>query len=93
LVFVEVVMNAILKGFGLMGNQKLAWANVRKDYSDWHEFRIFWDGPRNWNEICSWAVEQFGPPGDRYRTYSNFDSMGFLFRDSQDYVMFALRWA
>jgi hypothetical protein len=93
LVFVELVMNDILKGLKLVEKQQLAWAERLENYSDWYESRVFWDRTRDWNELCSWVVTQFGPPGDRYRTHPDFDSMLFLFRDSQDYVLFTLRWA
>jgi hypothetical protein len=45
-----------------------------------------------WNEICAWAIEHFGLPGDRFITHANTDYMDFNFYDDLDATMFSLRW-
>lgn len=57
---------------------------------DWH------DGTDNipiWNEICAWAIEQFGLPGDRFQWVPNAWHMEFYFKDEQDAIHFMLRWS
>jgi len=37
--------------------------------------RIPWtikiDNEGYWNEVCIWAIERFGLPGDRFQTHAN----------------------
>ena len=57
---------------------------------DWH------DGSGDipiWNDICAWAVEQFGLPGDRFQWVPEKTHMEFYFKDEQDAIHFMLRWS
>ena len=53
----------------------------------------FWDTVSQWEEVCVWALEQFGLPGDRYTTHPVEYYMDFVFRDSRDAIYFKLRWS
>jgi len=66
------------------------------DHKDWHQFSVLWHKEmrfEDWNEICAWAVEQFGLPGNRFITQAGLASMTFHFRDAQDYEWMLLRWS
>ena len=58
--------------------------------------RIHWsreyDNESMWNEVCAWAIEYFGLPGDRFQTHANVDYMEFVFRSNKDALIMALRW-
>ena len=58
--------------------------------------RIPWvrdsDNLYRWNEVCAWAIEYFGLPGDRFETRANVDYMDFNFRDRKDALIMSLRW-
>ena len=57
--------------------------------------RISWQENHNipiWNQICAWAVEQFGLPGDKFETHATEDYMDFYFKDERDAIHFELRW-
>jgi len=58
--------------------------------------RIPWsrefDNETKWNEVCAWAIEYFGLPGDRFQTHANINYMDFLFKSNKDALMMALRW-
>jgi hypothetical protein len=45
-----------------------------------------------WNEVCAWAIEYFGLPGDRFSTAANVDYMEFHFNSPKDALMMSLRW-
>jgi len=54
-----------------------------------------WDGNPNmdnWNEICIWAIENFGLPGDKYSTELNEKAMCWHFKDPYDQMLMALVW-
>ena len=60
-----------------------------------HVVRIPWrhnDTISRWDEVCIWAIEQFGLPGDRYATHPTADYMDFVFESSKDAVYFTLKW-
>jgi hypothetical protein len=60
-----------------------------------HRVRIPWkkgDTIFKWDEVCMWAIEEFGLPGDRYTTHPTEDHMDFVFQYSQDAIYFKLRW-
>lgn len=40
-----------------------------------------------WNDICASIIEQFGLPGDRYKTEVSTDGMKFFFKDQRDCFM------
>ena len=58
--------------------------------------RISWtrnyDNDTYWNEICAWAIEYFGLPGDRFQTHANVNYMDFVFKSNKDALVMALRW-
>ena len=58
--------------------------------------RIHWrreyDNNTMWNEVCAWAIEYFGLPGDRFSTAANVDYMEFHFNSPKDALMMSLRW-
>jgi hypothetical protein len=58
--------------------------------------RISWerkhDNGKYWNEVCAWAIERFGLPGDRFTTHANIDYMDFVFKSNKDALLMALMW-
>lgn len=58
--------------------------------------RIPWtrdfDNNTYWNEVCAWAIEYFGLPGDRFRTSANVHHMEFIFNSKHDALIMSLRW-
>jgi len=56
--------------------------------------RIAWgpkfDESQQWNEVCAWAVERFGLPGDRFQSHANINYMDFVFKSNKDALMMAL---
>ncbi len=58
--------------------------------------RIHWsrkyDNIVMWNEVCAWAIEYFGLPGDRFSTAANVDYMEFHFNSPKDALLMSLRW-
>jgi hypothetical protein len=55
--------------------------------------RISWQENHDiptWNETCAWAVEQFGLPGDKYKTHATEEYMDFYFKDERDAILFEL---
>lgn len=58
-----------------------------------YSIRIYWkngDTISKWDNICIWALENFGIQGDKFITYSTKDYMDFNFRYEKDAVYFAL---
>ena len=58
--------------------------------------RIHWrrefDNGQMWNEVCAWAIEYFGLPGDRFETHANVNYMEFIFKSNKDALLMALKW-
>jgi hypothetical protein len=58
--------------------------------------RIAWDrdfeNTQRWNEVCVWAIEYFGLPGDRFHTRANVNHMEFIFTSDKDALMMSLMW-
>jgi hypothetical protein len=58
--------------------------------------RIPWSRKHNneykWNEVCAWAIEYFGLPGDRFQTHANVDYMDFVFQSNKDALVMAIQW-
>lgn len=58
--------------------------------------RIPWsrdfDNHTYWNEVCAWAIEYFGLPGDRFQTHANVYCMDFVFENEKDALLMSLRW-
>ena len=60
-----------------------------------HVVRIPWrhnDTISRWDDVCVWAIEQFGLPGERYTTHPVEDYMDFVFENSKDAVHFKRKW-
>ena len=61
-----------------------------------YKVKITWklgqDSTEWWNQACAWIVEEFGLPGDRYKTELTADYMIFDFDNKNDAAMAALRW-
>lgn len=45
-----------------------------------------------WDMICVYAIEEFGLPGDRFKTEATHDYMKFYFQDPYDAIIMRLRW-
>ena len=58
--------------------------------------RIYWsreyDNNSMWNEVCAWAIEYFGLPGDRFQTHANVNYMEFVFQNEHDALLMSIRW-
>ena len=58
--------------------------------------KIHWsrefENEKMWNEVCIWAIEYFGLPGDRFETRANVNYMEFIFKSHKDALLMALRW-
>jgi hypothetical protein len=58
--------------------------------------KIHWsrefENEKMWNDVCAWAIEYFGLPGDRFETRANVDCMEFIFKSRKDALLMALRW-
>ena len=58
--------------------------------------RIAWGrefhNKQQWDNVCAWAVERFGLPGDRFRCHAKTDYMDFIFISNKDALMMALMW-
>ena len=59
--------------------------------------RVPWDNRefgnvKMWNEVCAWAIERFGLPGDRFTTHATEDYMDFVFTSNKDALMMAIMW-
>ena len=58
--------------------------------------RISWvrkyDNSAYWNEVCAWAIEYFGLPGDRFQTHANVNHMDFVFKSNKDALLMAIQW-
>lgn len=58
--------------------------------------RISWsrefDDRQRWNDVCAWAIERFGLPGDRFQSHANVNYMDFVFKSNKDALLMALMW-
>jgi hypothetical protein len=58
--------------------------------------KIHWsrefENEKMWNEVCIWAIEYFGLPGDRFETRANVNYMEFIFKSRKDALLMSLRW-
>lgn len=52
-----------------------------------------WTYGDTWNEVCAWAVEQFGLPGDKFNFIPGENCMEFYFKDEKDAIHLMLRWS
>lgn len=55
-------------------------------------WKIGQDTDEYWNEVCIWAIEEFGLPGNLYTTTLTNDYMIYNFTKQEDAAMAALRW-
>jgi hypothetical protein len=76
--------------------EDIGWQIIMETNPDWHLVELKWEKGKDtsyfWNEACAWAVENFGLPGDKYMTHPKEDYMLFLFKNSEDAMMFTLKW-
>lgn len=72
------------------------WESILKECKDWYPVELKWEKGKDtsyfWNEACTWAIENFGLPGQNYVTHPNPDYMLFLFRHEKDAIMMTLKW-
>jgi hypothetical protein len=58
--------------------------------------RISWsrefENEQQWNEVCAWAIEHFGLPGDRFQSHATIDYMDFVFKSNKDALVMAIMW-
>ena len=54
---------------------------------------ISWNKTENWSDICIWAIDQFGLPGNKYMWHAKSDFMEFVFTDEKDAKHMILRWS
>ena len=58
--------------------------------------RIPWnrefENEKRWNEVCAWAIEYFGLPGDRFITDTNIEYIDFIFKNKNDALLMAIHW-
>lgn len=58
--------------------------------------RIPWDrefeNEKRWNEVCAWAIEYFGLPGERFVTDTNIEYIDFIFKNKNDALLMAIQW-
>jgi hypothetical protein len=56
--------------------------------------RIAWSrdfgNSEQWNDVCAWAIENFGLPGDRFQSHANVNYMDFVFNSNKDALLMAL---
>jgi hypothetical protein len=51
-----------------------------------------WDKNQKWNEVCAWAINYFGLPGDRYQCRLGMYHMDFIFKSNKDALLMSLMW-
>jgi hypothetical protein len=47
---------------------------------------------QNWVEACTWAIEQYGLPDEKFTTHPSDNGMDFYFKDQRDAIVFELTW-
>lgn len=67
--------------------------SVTKEYQVHVEWELSDRDPtERWDQICVYAIEEFGLPGDRFRCEATQEYMNFWFQDPYDAAIFRLRW-
>jgi hypothetical protein len=69
--------------------------HFKRDNNFQYTIRIPWrigDTVQRWDETCTWAMETFGLPGDKFITHPTEDYMDFMFRNKEDAIHFSLVW-
>lgn len=56
------------------------------------DWKLGQDTDEWWNHVCAWAIEEFGLPGDTYKTELTEDYMIFNFNKKENAALMALRW-
>lgn len=56
------------------------------------EWKREFDNEQWWNDVCAWAIERFGLPGDRFQSHANVNYMDFVFTSNKDALLMALMW-
>ena len=51
-----------------------------------------WDNKQRWNDVCAWAIEMFGLPGEKFEAHANVNYMDFLFDSKLDAMIMCLKW-
>lgn len=61
-----------------------------------HKVKIEWklgqDTTEWWDQVCIWAIEEFGLPGHKFKTELTEDYMIFDFNEKEDAALMLLRW-
>jgi hypothetical protein len=61
-----------------------------------YKVKIVWrlgqDTTEWWNQACAWVIEEFGLPGNKYKTELTEDYMIFNFEEQENAAIMALRW-
>lgn len=58
-----------------------------------YKIRIPWlegDTISDWNDVCAYALENFGLPGDKFITHPSKYYMDFFFKNEVDAIHFSL---
>ena len=62
-----------------------------------HHVAVWWNEKTGtiaaWDNVCVYALEHFGLPGQRYITDISEHRMIWSFKDPRDALMFKLRWS
>ncbi len=69
--------------------------HAHKDDNYSYTINIPWkhgDTVNSWDEVCVWAVEQFGLPGNKFITHPTEEYMNFMFKNKEDAIHFSLVW-
>ena len=56
------------------------------------DWRLGQDTDEWWNRACAWVMEEYGLPGNKYKTELTENYMIFDFNEKEDAAMTALRW-
>ena len=56
------------------------------------DWKLGQDSNEWWNQVCIWAIEEFGLPGGKYKTELTEDYMIFNFEEQENAAVMALRW-
>ena len=77
-------------------DKEVLWSLIKQGKTDYYHVVIPYtkhnDKTFLWNEMCAWAIETFGMPGDRYTTHFDSTNIEFLFKNHEDAVLTTLRW-
>ena len=63
---------------------RIAWS---REFGEFDNDKI-----KKWNDVCAWAIDYFGLPGDRFHTHANVYHLDFIFNSNKDALLMALMW-